>query len=527
MFTSSFYGFTTAMMGLRASQKSLDIAGHNIVNKDTEGYTRQRLRRTSFYPGGFMDKYENRNFHRHGQGVFINGVEQIRDKFLDVKLRIEAAKLGTESGRLEALDALSGVYDELQKDGLNTAINDLISKLQNMANKAGSPEFESIVKSSAAIFTRLMNQYAHDMSNVRKTQMYNFKEIGEKRVNDILKSISSLNTSIMNSQLHGKEPLELLDQRNLLLDELSEYVDIRVEYNKVEVSKGVIIEEPTVYLNNADRNVLVKNTAGRAGNPAQSVVANFEVIENPGNPTQLKLTTTTRTYGQPTTVTNQMLADAKVPHGKFRAFLDVLNKSGEHDNPKTDFRGIGFYEKTLDVIANKFATELNALNTTAGGVNKPLFSSGIGGGAITAANIQISDQWKSAGTGYIVRTTAPNGGAGATDNLMRIIAKLSEEIEFETANGDALFKGSFHQSLSQLGNILALENSSAQKIRDNYFEIFNSYMETRDSISGVSHDEEGIDLIQYNKAYSAAARVMTTLDEALDTIINKMGIVGR
>ncbi len=52
-------------------------------------------------------------------------------------------------------------------------------------------------------------------------------------------------------------------------------------------------------------------------------------------------------------------------------------------------------------------------------------------------------------------------------------------------------------------------------------------METRDSISGVSHDEEGIDLIQYNKAYSAAARVMTTLDEALDTIINKMGIVGR
>ena len=59
-----------------------------------------------------MDKYENRNFHRHGQGVFVNGVEQIRDKFLDVKLRIEAAKLGTESGRLEALDALSGVYDE-------------------------------------------------------------------------------------------------------------------------------------------------------------------------------------------------------------------------------------------------------------------------------------------------------------------------------------------------------------------------------------------------------------------------------
>ena len=86
---------------------------------------------------------------------------------------------------------------------------------------------------------------------------------------------------------------------------------------------------------------------------------------------------------------------------------------------------------------------------------------------------------------------------------MRIIAKLSEEIEFETANGDPLFKGSFHQSLSQLGNILALENNSAQKIRDNYFEIFNAYMETRDSISGVSHDEEGIDLIQYNKAYSA------------------------
>ena len=58
MFTSSFYGFTTAMMELRASQKSLDIAGHNIVNKDTEGYIRQRLRRTSFYPGDDISDIE-------------------------------------------------------------------------------------------------------------------------------------------------------------------------------------------------------------------------------------------------------------------------------------------------------------------------------------------------------------------------------------------------------------------------------------------------------------------------------------
>ena len=90
-----------------------------------------------------------------------------------------------------------------------------------------------------------------------------------------------------------------------------------------------------------------------------------------------------------------------------------------------------------------------------------------------------------------------------------------------------MFKGSFHQFFSKVSSTLGIEIKSTSKLLDNHIAVANEIANAKDSISGVSLDEEGMNLLKFQKSYTAAARLMTTLDEALDTIINKMGVVGR
>lgn len=78
-----------------------------------------------------------------------------------------------------------------------------------------------------------------------------------------------------------------------------------------------------------------------------------------------------------------------------------------------------------------------------------------------------------------------------------------------------------------MGTQLGLDINSSSEILNNHTSLASSINDNRDNVSGVSLDEEGMNMIQYSQAYNASARLMTVLDEALDTLINNMGVVGR
>ena len=169
----------------------------------------------------------------------------------------------------------------------------------------------------------------------------------------------------------------------------------------------------------------------------------------------------------------------------------------------------------------------------------PLFSSGTGGGPITAKNIQVSAEWLS-NPGYLNTTRYPDDShpdpdlgeptPGAGDNITRMIDAMSAQQEFYKPPGgtsDLVFTGSFHQYAVGLIGELSLDvelNDNFSKASDS---VLQNLSDNRESISGVLLDEEGINLMAYQKSYNAAARYFTALDEAVDVLINKMGIVGR
>ena len=151
MIRSTFFGFGTALSGMRISQKSLDVSGNNITNMNTVGYTRQRLDLYSVAASDGNNKYASQNNFQIGQGVGIIEVQQVRDPFLDVRYRRESSYIGESDAKLAVMDEISAIFDETLDDKIQDAIANLKSELQTFAEKPESAELERVVKTCLSI----------------------------------------------------------------------------------------------------------------------------------------------------------------------------------------------------------------------------------------------------------------------------------------------------------------------------------------------------------------------------------------
>nr|WP_315024611.1 flagellar basal body protein [uncultured Aminipila sp.] len=268
MLRSTFYSFTTALRGLNTAQKQLDVTGQNISNVSTTGYTRQRADIYSAAAGGYGDRYGTRSSTMVGQGVIVGSISQSRDQFLDVRYRREAANLGEQGAKLDTMNDLSLVFDEIESKGLMTSFNDFVTKLQSLAGNADSSEFDSIARDAASTLVKQFNQYARQISTVREEKEYNLKEVTGKTLNDLMTNISELNKSIRNVQCNGGPALELKDERNLLLDQLSDYMKIDVKYTPKEVAGGIVVEDVSISMVGEDgsKQPLIYNDAAATFN---------------------------------------------------------------------------------------------------------------------------------------------------------------------------------------------------------------------------------------------------------------------
>lgn len=573
---STFAGFTTAQLAMRASQKALDVTGQNIANVNTEGYTRQRLDLISLNTGQGIEKYESQFNVKIGNGVLTKGISQIRDPFLDIRFRTERANVGAEDQKLGILNDLETIFDEVSKNGVQSQISEISSMLQKLSSEVGNGEFDSMVKSSSDVLTKMLNQYATQLGGMREEQETDLS-IDVVKINDIMKNIQKLNESIKVNNIYGSPALELQDQRNTLIDELSAYVKIDVKYNPQKISDAITVEELEINLVGASGKIpLIKDGAAsefKAEKDAVTGKMNAILIRpdlvTPGNPPI------------ETTITDEITS------GALKATFDMLNKSGEFDGGGETARGIGYYEKSLDLLANKFAESFNKANkepvfdkdgnqitgivadvagdkvtvtlknrisgiessvelTPVGApvdkfdksgkpvttlaqeecyIKKDLFVSN-DGNPISAKNLAISEAWNKGEIG-ITASIKYGSPLGANDNILNMISAVSEKMEYKTSDGKTLFKGSFQEMFTNTGSTLALDVKSTKAILDNYVAVAKDIANMRDNVSAVSLDEEGMNILHYQKSYNAAARLMTALDEAINTIINSMGIVGR
>ena len=543
---STFGAFTTTRLGIYAAQKGLEVTGNNITNINTKGYTRQRLDQVSFVVNA-ADKYSSLYTNKVGNGVLMTGVSQLRDPFLDIAYRHASANLGSADAKLAGLEDIAAILDEVGngEDG-NGVLLDHLQKLSDQLNQmitegAGHQEYEGLVRTAAKSLVTLFNSYAKDLSELKTRYEEQLKQDTEA-VNNILKNIRELNESIRKADVRGDAALELRDARNLELDKLSQYMDIEVRYDLEDAGFETKVEKLTITLAGSNHKLVDGLYAGE-----------FTIDPAKGN-YDMKLSALVDKNNKVMNGSTAVDLEDTAIHGSIQAVREMLTEDGEfhtavdqNDPNAATKRGIPYYEKALNAMANQFARVMNAANSAkdqqGNPVEKPLFSNDGKGDAtdgITAGNISISNSWAEK-TGWLTCSKDPNAASGATDNLAHILAQLTTAShEFKVGDGtvalgqadqplnkdEVFFTGTFRDMFLNIEGVLANDINSTTVLVENYAATHNEVYVDRDSISGVDLNDEATSMMQYQKAYTAACRMMTTLDQALDKLINGTGVVG-
>ena len=410
----TFGSFTQARLGIYAAQSGLSVTGNNIANINTAGYTRQKLDQSSFYAGG-SDRYYGKHDIRVGNGVLCQGVSQLRDPYLDIRYRGQMSNVGAMDAKLNGLTSIQQVLDEVGKGDeafgvLGAQLSNFLKQLENLSDQTGHVEYDTQVRSAAEALIKQFNSYANQLKDVYKNAETKFTQ-DVKTVNSILTSIRDLNTSIRKAQIHGDNALELRDQRNNLIDELSTYMKIDVIYSEEDIGGGTMIEKLTIRLGDAnpdptvdsDSSVLIDGSyAGQISidqiakpNPNYDankplgpnnfpyLDANGNQVEHEADAQQINHPNFNLTLGPLTHKNGTILKDrdgndstAVNLHdndllGSLQSQREMLTEAGEFtpqdviqnvDPSAAIKRGIPYYQKSLDLLARQFAGIFNDAN---------------------------------------------------------------------------------------------------------------------------------------------------------------------
>ena len=530
--SSTFGTITTVRLGIYAAQKGLDVTGNNITNINTNGYTRQRLDQISLVVSA-SDKYGSQYKARVGQGPVLTGISQLRDPGMDISYRKANSDVGSADQMLAGLEDLAGILDEVgkgdgeQDDGvILNQLNDL-RDLINQALTNGIEDYEGSIRASANALCTQFHQYAKALEGLMEDYETQLNE-DTTRVNQILTELRDVNLQIRNSDVRGDVALELRDKRNLLLDELSGYMKIDVTYSMVDAGGGYEVEEMSVKL--ADKKpdtFLVKGEyAAQIGTTGQAdgYKVNVYALRNKDGEKKDPNATDPVTLGD-----NDL-------YGSLQSLRELLTEEGEYASAadsKTDpnaasKRGIPYYIHQLDNLAQTFAKAMNDLNSAPGMQGEgALFEANDGTTTITAGNISISQGWAE-GTVKMLSTKDPNAPTDDRSNLAQFLNLFNKkDITFDLSGivndvspTAADYTGSFESMLLRIQSTLAQDQMAATTTVSNYAITLNNVYTDRDSITGVDLNDEATSLMVYQKAYTAACRVLTTLEEAIDTLLN-------
>lgn len=557
MVRATFSGFNTALSALQANQKRLDITGQNLSNMNTAGYTRQQLEASSLNYTNPVSHYSNGNETAVGFGVSMDRVSQIRDPYLDIQYRNQSADCSYTNRLQTALNSLSKVLDETTISGIRKAFDDVQSTLTSMQDpaKVSDPIYESELRTKMQSVCNLFNQASRQITQAEQNEFQRLTGEGSseqgdvQKINDILRQIGDLNVQIKRNQVAGHPSLELQDERNLLLDELSGYIPIETRYYKDDAhsgnnaydydANGAVIgkkdwpDDLEVSMDYIDaqgksQKLILVNGSDLGANGLTKNYGQLSVLKGDhqtaasvSDPADIsiKFEKAPSYKGNGPAATNDVYAELKgirFEGGSLQASLDMLQKTGTGKviNGSTavdDVRGYQYYSEKLDQLASTFAKSMNDINNGKNHTDQNLLSNSTNDSTtgITAGNIGISKGWIS-GTIHI-----STDGTNRTDTILDMIAAMKDTTKL---NGKT-----FADYMNNLSTQLASDSSSNQTVLKTGTTVLNSILDSRDSLSGVSLDEEATNMMAYVSAYNAASRLMTALDEVLNTLISNTG----
>lgn len=443
-----------ARSALLTNQKAVDTTGHNIANANTEGYTRQRLALTAEVP-------IQTSIGQVGRGVTAEGIERLRDGFLDGAFRRENGELGRFSTLKDTLSQIEDIFGDPSDAGIATGLDSLLSAFGDLANDPSGRTPRELVRQNAQNLVQQFRQADARIGavfNDVRTKM----EGAVDQVNQITQQIADLNVQIRSAGSGLRESPDIKDKRDKLVDQLSSIVGVRV------------LDRPD----------------GTIG-----VLAGDALLVDGGEATKLEV----RDAGQGR-------VNVSLTGGVGSITLRSGSLAALQELSQTTVPGI---RDKLNGLVKSIVTEVNAIHrggrSLAGGTGIDFFDP-----TGTTIDSMALSQSVSSSTDNIA--AGISGAPGDNKNALAIAALRTTGVA--SLNGQTL-GGGYQTLVSQLA--VSLQDTTGRQEAQTV--ITANADSQRQSVSGVSVDEELTNLIGQQNAYAAAARLVTAADDMIKDVI--------
>ena len=449
------------------SQTALQTVSHNIANKSTEGYSRQRVDLVTNPPIGTGNL-------RIGMGARASGVSRTNNPWLEKQIQKEGQNMGYIDSRADALSRVEQVYNEQMNKGLNQYVTDFFNSFRELSNNPESLTSRSLVRESGTAlvqdFKRVNDQLKGIQDDLDRQIETNVEEINQHS-----KELAQLNEKIQLVEVQGMTANDERDRRDLLLKKIGEKIDITWAEGRdgmVAVTAG----------NNA---ILVSGTSHNNLKASRTDERDrMEIFYRPSE------------NGSLFQVTEQFHG------GKIGGALEIRDQLIEK------------HLDTVDNLAYSIAKEVNSIHVEGYdryGREGVLFFEMPEEVKGSAELLKINET-VALDVGRIAAAARPNAPGDNT------IANMVSTLQFRKVmeDGGSTFDDFYNAQVGQIGTLAqrAVKNQESQR------NILNQLSNIRESVSGVSLDEEATKMIEMQKAYDASARLIRTADEMFDTILN-------
>ncbi|HYE83657.1 MAG TPA: flagellar hook-associated protein FlgK [Clostridia bacterium] len=487
---TTFGTFNIATSGLFASQRSLDITSHNISNANTVGYSRQSVLQRATMPT-----------YGDPTGVIGTGVEtydivRMRSSYLDQKYWGQNKSYQEWSVKQENLEQMEGIFNEPSDTGIRVVMDEFFAALEELSKKPGDSTCRVAVLEKANVLTASINRNGNELLNSIRDVNFSIKnKVSE--INSLAEQITNLNKHIFGFELGGHKANDLRDQRNVLLDQLSSIVNITVSEmpgpngnNYMDVKIGGITLINHISCNKlTTQDETVTGISDIGGGKISKVV--WDGVQD---------------------------QEVSIEGGELKGLLDIRDGDGTGFN----YRGLPYYLNKLNDFARSFASSFNKQHAQGidiegnQGVN---FFYEPGTPAVNSINFKVNpDVYANPDK---VAAASLDDGESNNGNAKFLIELRQSTTMFSSV------KGTPDDYIKALLSALAVDSNQAKRMTTNSEALVSQTENRRLSESGVSLDEEMTNMVKFQQAYNASARLITTLDSILDTTVNRLGIIGR
>jgi len=460
----TFFGIEIGRTGLAAAQVGQDVTGHNIANAGTEGYSVQSVDQVATDLIASADHHTLPASEALGTGVAISRIQRARDQFLDTQVREATAGQNYQSSLQGALDQVDAAFGEPSSTGLNSALSTFFNGFHDLANNPKDLGIRATTVQKGDALAQVFQGVQQRLTSLG-TALTQHVATDIQSLNDYGHQIAGLNITIQQESAAGHPVNGLLDQRDLLLDKVSGLANITTQANK----------DGTV-------NVVIGSQALVIGTDAYTV-------------TQGSLT-----------------AGGDLKQGDLAGLI-----AGQGE--------VGGYQGKLDTLAASLTAQVNSVHKGGAGLDGTtgldFFTVTAGKEASTIAVNPVleshPEQLAAAALPVPPASAIPPQGDAANATLL---AALKDKTD--TTPGDALYnttiQGFYQQTVSDAGGRAASAKSASASAGATLTQL----TQQRSSVTGVSTDSEMVNMLKYQRAYQASARVVQTMDDMVGTLINNL-----